>query len=259
MFRPNSGCLIIFCALLFSPFVFAATDHPVGVTSSFVSQADAPLQITSMTKSIDDQIAEITVENKSSKAAISFQIEWVVAVPAGCSTQTVEPPTISQAQADRVRIEKGASASTKSYGLSTPQLVTAARNKGASLVVVQVRIARVDFEDGSSWLAESAGPVFDEKALQSHSKKCSNGQLVPHTSLPKSAACTTGPTVPENQALPNEPIQEATIPNYKDCYFVCTDDTTTPIYCQNHVTYCTLIICSNKQQCPNQECFLICP
>lgn len=258
MLHISRSCLT-FSVLLLVPAILAAAD-PIGITGSFVNQDGAPLQIIAMTKSLEDQISELTLENKSNMAVISFQIEWVVAVPASCSAQSIEPVT-SQAQADRVRIEKGASVSTKSYGLSTWQLVSTARNKRASLVVVQVRIAKVEFEDGSIWLAESSGPVFDQKSFQSHAKKCSDGKLVHGTeSLSKSAACTTSPEGPQNLAPTTESDSVGgAMPNIVGCHWVCSDATRDPIYCINYLSSCLLKACPDKNSCAYQTCLVICP
>jgi hypothetical protein len=98
----------------------------------------------------------------------------------------VEPST-AQAQPDRVSIAAGATVTTKGYGVSTERLLARARQQNAALIEVQVRIAKVEFQDGLDWVAEAIGPVFDPDSLQLAGKQCSAGKLI--DSAAKSSSC----------------------------------------------------------------------
>ena len=236
------GYYLPFVILFFVVAGAAAAPDPLLITQKISNSPNSPLIIVSLTSSLDDLISELTVQNKSDVAVTSFQIEWVIAVPATCSTRKVEP-IIHQPLVDRVRVEKRSTATTKNYGVSTVQLLAEGRKNGASLVDVQVRVARVYFEDGAEWVAQPTGPVFDQASFDSRSKMCSGGKLTPDA-IPPSTPCGTGP--PPQAADPNFP-----------CHYFCQgsqDDQ----YCENHSSSCTNTLCPNPGNCAHQACSIAC-
>lgn len=214
--------------LLTSFFWAALLAWPVGPDADpnlvvlFTEQSDAPVRIVSLKKTLRDQLAEITVENASEKVVSRYQLGWVIIKPSECPGRPMEP-IVNLPPREVVGVGPGNTDSTGSYGLRTRQLLELAVRENTNLLLVQVGVVRVEFEDGSNWTYDLAEKkIFDPRILDFYRGRC-------------------GPTSFDL--------------NRSGTHFSCCG-VFVPIWCENHFETCTLHICKDRNDCPYQECCL---
>lgn len=240
-------------------------DQPrVTVSGIYVTQTSAPVQITRLTKTLEDQLATVTVTNKSEKTVTGLRLGWAVGIPQSCSTSLTAPEVTRQlAPPDRVQLNPNESATTRAYGLLTENLVANARQRNAVLIDVQVAVVEVNFGDGSTWSAAFPGDgMFDAAAFGFQANKCNDGKLIPQ---PLKSACNpinpspaTADAGPANRdaTLSSSAGDSLSAPKILDCHFAC-DTTQASILCTNSDTSCTISGCSDPTKCAKQTCVLV--
>ena len=231
--------------ILFREINFGQTPPVPRISASIVNQPSSPLQITAVKRTLADQIAAITVKNTSNKIVSEMQIAWVVAAPTNCAASPLTP-TFGVAPPDRVRLVPGSTVTTKDYRVLTENLLQTSHQGAISLLVVEITIQRATFEDGSSWTSSfRPNEIFNPSVLEALGKQCKAGKLVSIGSK-----CTgRGTSMTELSADPT------ILPR---CWYRCVGDPGAAQICENHVTSCTIKICS-RDGCPGQVCDLYCP
>lgn len=240
----------------------------VTVSGVYVMQPSAPVQITRLSKTLEDQLATVTVTNKSEKTVTGFRLAWAVGIPQSCSTSlTAAEITRQMAPPDRVELNPNESATTKAYNLLTENLVANARQRNAVLVDVQVAVVEVTFSDGSAWNAAFPGEgMFDAAAFAFQANKCSNGKLIRQALRsacnPSSPSPATADASPSNiqDAMLSSPVGDSLSASRPlpilDCHFAC-DTTEANVYCTNNDTSCTISSCSDVNKCAKQTCTIV--
>jgi hypothetical protein len=219
------------------------------VTVDIVQDASAPLQIVNQTGTTQDQLQSVTVQNTTDKEVIGFEIGWVAAVPAGCTTAPGNNSVIvEQNSASRdMRIPPKGIATANEYAVSAKKLLAMAKARQAVLVNTQVAVISVSFADGSSWKKELQAGVFSSSQLSAEGKNlCKNG------SLTRPAACKTKLA----SATLAGPVLATTTTG---AHYVCADTFQTE-NCSNSVPdlqSCTNNICKDPSSCALQHCELV--
>jgi hypothetical protein len=235
------------CALV------AHASGKVVVSTVPVIQQDAPVRIVSMRNTLENIVASIVLENTSNRSTSNVLIGWAIDVPTGCAAASI--PTQVSSLTFPVAIPPSTSATLQDTGPKTADLIEQAHAENASLVSVEVAVLGVDFADGTRWTSSlPLGETFDKAEIEQLSHRCSNGKLVaadPAASCPTVAASAP----PTAQGRYSVATTDATAVPRFGCFFFC-QGTTSKIYCENHVTSCNMVVCSNPNQCPFQTCQL---
>jgi hypothetical protein len=235
----------------------AATVHASGkvaISTMPVIQQDAPAQILSVQKTLENQVAGIVLKNTSDRPISSVQIGWAVDVPAGCASVPVG--TQVDRRTSPVAIAPNATATLKDLGPYTNDVVEKAHSENASLISVEVAVIGVDFADGTRWTSSlPLDQTFDKAQVDYLSHRCSNGKLVANATA---GTCTAAPALTASSTPAVSSSSENLNPVPQDtCYFICVG-TPQHVYCANGVQHCNITICSNPSACPNQQCYLEC-
>lgn len=245
--------------LVLGQWLFCQSQPGVAVTGTYVMQPSAPVQITSLTKSLQDQLAAVTVTNKSEKTVTSFRLGWTVGIPQPCSAAVTAPAITRQmAVVDRIELNPNESATTKDYRLSTEGLVAKVKHQKGVLIDFQVAVMEVTFSDGSTWNAAfPENDMFDAADFEFWGTSCNGGKLKPEA-LQSSFNPNSGPPATSTNSNTQEAPISASLSTPKNpplvsCKWTCTTYPA-PIYCTNNDTTCTNSGCSDPSNCARQIC-----
>jgi|SRR5436190_16010523 len=134
-------------------------------------QPECPLNVSGIEVLPQNKAYGATVYNSSKFKVKEYEIHWIAAAPPGCSAKG-ETRRSTLSRTVRAMVAPDSSLTNPAARVQTNQLETIAGTLATKHLHVQVGVARVRFENGSSWQAESDDEIFTSSLMNQESEKC---------------------------------------------------------------------------------------
>jgi hypothetical protein len=133
-------------------------------------QPECPLSVSGIEILPHNKAYGATVYNSAKVKVTEYEIHWIAAVPPGCSSKG-QSHRSSLSRTVHAAVAPESSVTNPAARVQTSELEKIARRVASERLHVQVGVARIRFENGSSWEAESDEEIFTPSLLQ-ESEKC---------------------------------------------------------------------------------------
>ena len=134
-------------------------------------QPECPLAVSGIEMPAHNRAYGATVFNSSKVKVTEYEVRWIAAAPPGCSSKPKARPSVLSRTVNAI-VAPNASNTSPASRVETDQLEKIADDLGTAYLQVQVGVAKVRFENGSSWQAENDGEIFTDSLLKEDSDKC---------------------------------------------------------------------------------------
>src|SRR5215472_375757 len=125
------------------------------MSAVWAKQPDAPMQITSMGKAIDNLAAKVWGKNVSGRAISEFTLSYSIVIPETCSTVVVAPRTERMATFHKALAARGEF--EVDGKVPSAELRSWTEENHGHYVLIEVGVSDVVFADGTTWSATLTG------------------------------------------------------------------------------------------------------
>ena len=133
-------------------------------------QPECPLSVSGIEILPNNKAYGAAVYNSAKVKVTEYEIHWIAAVPAGCSSKGRSHRS-SLSRTVHATVAPESSVTHPAARVQTSELEKIAGRMGSDHLHVQVGVARIRFENGSSWEAENDEEIFTPSLVQ-ESEKC---------------------------------------------------------------------------------------
>ena len=168
--------LLLFLVLYAGPHILHGKGHnTLEISLVAAMQPECPLSVSGIEMLPHNKGYGARVSNSSKLKVTEYEIHWIAAAPPGCSPKAEARPTVLS-RAVHATIAPNDSATSPASRVQTTELAKIAGDLGTAHLQVQVGVARVRFENGSFWQADSDDEIFAPSLLKQDSDKCQQAQ-----------------------------------------------------------------------------------